>query len=77
MAVQGDCTRPCIREAVASNRFASVFKISRHPWSGGSNLLSTGSVQVAIVRTPVAIEWHLCGVQETLNAFRDVAIMAH
>ena len=58
IAIQGDCTRPGVREAVASNPFTLESMMSPSPWGGGSYLVSVGSVEVVVGPVPVAIERH-------------------
>ena len=82
VAIQGNGPRHCIGEAVTSNSFTDVAVFSLLSSCSGADLSTIGRVEmVSYITLPVAIEgngsFHLLVVDETLNAFRSVAMMTN
>ena len=78
--IQGNGPGQRTGEAVASYAFACVAVISPLSWCSGTDLCTIGRVEmVGCTWTPVAIEgngsFHFLAVDETLYAFRCVAMM--
>ena len=82
VAIQGNGPGHCIGEAVTSNSFAGVAVFSLLSSCSGADLSTIGRVEmVSYITLPVAIEgngsFHLLVVDETLDAFRSVAMMTN
>ena len=80
--IQGNGPGQRTGEAVASNAFAGVAVFSPLSWRSGTNLSSIGRVEMVGCRwIPIAIEgngsFHLLAVDETLYAFRFIAMITN
>ena len=80
--IQGNGPGQRTGEAVASYAFAGVAVVSPPSWCSGTDLCTIGRVEmVGCTWIPVAIEgngsFHLLAVDETLYAFRCVAMMTN
>ena len=77
VAIEGNYSSNCTREAIAGNFFTDISMLSFMSASSGPNLMGTGCVKVITNRCfSVESILDLPGVDETLYAFRNVVMTA-